>query len=135
MGGIAGSSSSQEDTMTRILALSAVLLLAGAATIGAADKTKTASGKVTAVSGDSLSIMSGSQTMTFAVDATTKVLGKGLGTLANEKKTKGEAFVITDGVANDDVVRVDYHDMGGGKLHAAAVHVVQKNLKSQVQPK
>lgn len=121
--------------MTRILALSAVLLLTVAASVGAADKTKTALGKVTSVSGDSLSIMSGSQTMTFAVDATTKVLGKGLGTMASEKKAKGQPFTITDGVANDDTVRVEYHDMGGGKLHAAEVHVVQKNLKSQVAPK
>ena len=118
--------------MTRILALTAVVLLTVAATSRAADTTKTVSGKVTAVSGDSLSIMSGSQAMTFAVDAKTKVLGKGLGTMANEKKTKGEPFTITDGVANDDLVKVMYHDMGGGKLHAAEVHVVQKNLKSQV---
>ena len=81
--------------MTRIVALGAMLLLAGTVAISAAEKTKTAMGKVTAVSGDSLSIMSGSQAMIFAVDATTKVLGKGLGTMANEKKAKHEPFTIT----------------------------------------
>jgi hypothetical protein len=76
--------------MTRIVALGAMLLLAGAVAISAAEKTKTSMGKVTAVSGDSLTIMSGSQAMTFAVDATTKVLGKGLGTIS--EKRRGRAF-------------------------------------------
>jgi len=109
-----------------------MLLLAGAVATGAAEKTKTAMGKVTAVSGDSLTIMSGSQAMTFAVDPTTKVLGKGLGTMASEKKAKNEPFTITDGVGTDDTVKVTYHDMAGGKMHAAQVNVVEKSLKSPV---
>jgi len=112
-----------------------MLLLAGTVAISAAEKTKTAMGKVTAVSGDSLSIMSGSQAMIFAVDATTKVLGKGLGTMANEKKAKHEPFTITDGVATDDMVKVTYHDLGGGKMHAAQVNVVEKSMKPPAAPK
>jgi hypothetical protein len=104
-----------------------MLLLAGAVAISAAEKTKTAMGKVTAVSGDSLSIMSGSQTMTFAVDATTKVLGKGLGTMASEKKAKNEPFTITDGVGTDDTVKVTSR-LGGGR-YAAQVNVVEKSMK------
>lgn len=119
--------------MTRILAVSVVLLLAGAVTIDA--QTKPVTGKVTAVSGESLTIMSGAQSMTFAVDAKTKVLGKGLGTLANEKKNRNEPFLITDGVATDDTVKVNYVDAGGGKLQATEVHVIQKGLKSQAQKK
>jgi len=121
--------------MTRIVALGAMLLLAGTVAISAAEKTKTAMGKVTAVSGDSLSITSGSQAMIFAVDATTKVLGKGLGTMANEKKAKHEPFTITDGVATDDMVKVTYHDLGGGKMHAAQVNVVEKSMKPPAAPK
>ena len=121
--------------MTRIVALGAMLLLAGAVAISAAEKTKTVQGKVTAVSGYSHSIMSGSQTMTFAVDAATKVLGKGLGTMASEKKAKNEPFTITDGVATDDTVKVTYHDMGGGKMHAAQVNVVEKSMKPPAAPK
>jgi hypothetical protein len=55
------------------------------------------------------------------------VQGKGLSTLMQAKKAKGEAFTFTDGVAVDDMVKVSYHDMGG-KLHAAQVSVVQKHL-------
>jgi hypothetical protein len=116
--------------MTRIVALAAAVLLTGGAIAGASEKTKVAMGKVTAVSGDSLSIKAGTETLTFAIDGTTKVLGKGLGTMAREKKAKGETFTITDGVANDDMVKVTYHDMGGGKLHAAQVNVVQKGMQN-----
>ena len=119
--------------MTRSLAVSVGLLLIAAATAGA--QTKPVTGKVTAVSAESLKIMSGSQSMTFGVDAKTKVLGKGLGTLANEKKNRNEPFVITDGVANDDTVKVNYVDAGGGKLQATEVHVIQKGLKSQAEKK
>ena len=121
--------------MQRIAALTATLMLTGAISVAiAAQKPKTmmAQGKVTAVTGDSLAIMKGSETMTFAVDASTKVLGKGLGTMANEKKAKGEPFTVADGVALDDIVKVTYHDVAG-KMHASQVNVVQKSMKSQMK--
>ena len=94
-------------------------------------KTTTVQGKVTAVTNDSLTITHGADTMTFAVDSTTKVTGKGIGTMASEKKAKNEPFTITDGVAANDIVKVTYLDMDG-KMHASHVSIVQKNLQSQV---
>jgi hypothetical protein len=114
------------------LALGVLLTVSAGAAIVAAEKTKTmlTQGKVTAATNDSLTIEAGSKSMTFAVDSSTKLQGKGLGTMMHEKKAKGESFTFTDGVAVDDIVKVSYHDMDG-KLHAAQVTVVQKHLAAK----
>jgi hypothetical protein len=82
--------------------------------------TKTAHGTVKDVSGSSLTITSAGKDMTFAVDATTHAVGKGLGTAT--KSTGGKA-PITDLIKTGEEVSVTYHDMGG-TLHAASVRVV-----------
>ncbi len=118
--------------MKGILSLALGLLLTVSAGGAAADeKTKTmmAQGKVTAASNDSLTIDQGGKSLTFAVDSSTKVQGKGLSTLIREKKAKGEPFTFTDGVAIDDIVKVSYHDMGA-TLHAAQVSVMQRHLSA-----
>lgn len=117
--------------MTKILSLAfgVVLMVSLSSAVTAADKTKLAQGKVTAATNDSLTIEDGGKSLTFAVDGSTKLLGKGLSTMMREKKAKGETFTFTDGVAVDDMVKVSYHDMDG-KLHAAQVTVVQKHLSA-----
>jgi hypothetical protein len=124
-----------EAAMKRIVGFVIALFVIGAlgATLAAQKpKTTTVQGKVTAVANDSLTIMHGADTMTFAVDSATKVIGKGVGTMASQKKAKNEPFTITDGVATDDMVKVTYHEMDG-KMHASQVSVVQKNLQSPVK--
>jgi hypothetical protein len=120
--------------MKKIGSLALAVLLIGwvGGAFAAAEKAKTmlAQGKVTAVTNDSLTIEGGSKTLTFSVDGSTKLLGKGLGTMMREKKAKGESFTFTDGVATDDMVKVAYHDVDG-KLHAAQVTVVQKHLAAK----
>ena len=92
------------------------------------DKGKTTvQGKVTAVTGDSFTIAKGSESMTFNVDATTKITGKGLTTKSNEKAAAGEKMTLSDSVATGDMVSVTYHDMDG-KMHAGAVKITQKAL-------
>jgi autotransporter adhesin len=88
-------------------------------------KTMTAQGKVTAVSGDSLTIQKGTESMTFVVDSSTKIVGKGLSTKTAEKTAKGEKMTLTDSVASGDMVTVSYHDMDG-KMHASNVKITQK---------
>ena len=101
-----------------------------ATTAPAADaKAKTAQGKVTAASGDSLTIAKGSESMTFMVDNTTKVIGKGLTTKTNEKAAAGEKMTLSDTVGNGDMVTVTYHEMDG-KMHASMVKVTQKALSA-----
>ena len=121
--------------MNRIVGFAIALLLTGAVGVASAaqkPKATTVQGKVTAVTNDSLTIMHGADTMAFVVDSTTRVTGKGIGTMASQKKAKNEAFTITDGVATGDRVKVAYHDMEG-KMHASHVSVVEKNLQSQIK--
>ena len=59
--------------------------------------------------------------MTFTIDGATKFVGKGLST----QSAKGK-IMATDAVGADDQVRVTYHDMGGGVMHAASVRVTDK---------
>jgi hypothetical protein len=108
----------------------AILMLATVSTAGAAaekEKAVTAQGKVTAVAGDTLTIAKGAESMTFTVDSTTKITGKGLSTKTAEKAAAGEKMTLTDSINKDDMVSVTYHDMGG-KMHASAVKVTQKAL-------
>ncbi len=81
---------------------------------------KTVHGTVKDVSATSLTITNQGKDMTFAVDASTHAVGKGLGTAT--QSTGGKA-PITDLIKAGDQVSVTYHDMGGS-LHAATVHVV-----------
>ena len=85
-------------------------------------------GRVTAVAADSFTIQSGSATQVFAVDTTTKIEGKGVGTKAREMKA-GQKPTLTDLLGEADSVIVDYHDIGGGKLHAAKVRIQVKSFK------
>ena len=121
--------------MKRVLPLlMGVLLLAGPAFAQAkksdgkkADKSTTApksesvSGKVTAVTADSLTVK-GSAEWTFAVDKATTVIAKGgshkMAALNADKKPT----TITEFVKVGDDVTVKYHDMGATK-HAATVTV------------
>jgi hypothetical protein len=118
--------------MSRILRFALGLLLVGAVGTAIADdkeKTMTASGKVTAVTGDSLTIMKGTEEMTFTIDTNTKIIGTGLSHKTAEAKAEGKALTLVDAVGKDDQVVVKYHDMEG-KKHASEVKVTQKALKA-----
>jgi hypothetical protein len=110
------------------------LLMATAVTTSAAAqekaKEKTVQGTVTAAAGDSLTIAKGSESMTFVIDNTTKVVGKGLTTKTNEKAAAGEKLTLSDTVGKGDTVSVTYHEMDG-KMHAGTVRVRQKALTAQ----
>ena len=107
-----------------------VLFALVSATATAADKPKVVQGKVTAVAGDSVTVASGSESMTFGVDSTTKIIGKGLTTKTNEKAQKGQKLTLTDAVGNDDRVSVTYLE-ANGKMHASTIKVTQKALAAK----
>jgi len=83
---------------------------------------KSVTGRVTSVSGSSLTVNSEGKDWTFAVDDKTHVIGRGAGTLSRKRKAAGTKTLITDFVQKDDEVTVSYHDVGG-TLHAGDVHV------------
>jgi hypothetical protein len=86
-----------------------------------AEDTKHADGKVTAITGTSLSI--GAQT--FVIDAKTDVIGRGAGTAAAKA---GGRVPVTTLIGVGDTVTVSYHDVGG-KLQASRIRVTAKASK------
>ena len=107
-----------------------LLLICAVGTAVADEKTKSVSGKVTAVAADSLSIQKGTETLTFVVDSATKFVGKGLTTKTAELKAQGKAMTLGDAVGKDDRVVVKY-DEKDGKMHAVEVKVDQKALTTK----
>ena len=95
-----------------------------------AGKAMTVQGKVTSATGDSLTVAKGSESMTFTVDGTTKIIGKGLTTKTNEKAAEGKKMTPVDAVGAGDMVTVTYHDMSG-TMHASQVKVTQKALSTK----
>lgn len=85
-----------------------------------AAKSMTASGTVKSVSDTSLTVTAGAKDMTFAIDNSTKFVGKGLGT-----KSRSGKLTASTAVGVNDRVSVTYHDMGG-TMHAASVRITAK---------
>ena len=89
-----------------------------------------AHGKVTAVSATSLTIAGSSRgatfTQTYAIDPSTRVIGKGVGTAM---AAKGGRSSITDVVGVGASVSVSYH-AGADTPHAAEVRVIQSSASS-----
>src|SRR3954468_10032527 len=84
-------------------------------------KAMSAMGAVKSVSGTSLVVSAkDGKDMTFAIDGSTKFVGKGLGT-----KSAKAPLTATDAVHDGDQVSVSYHDTGG-TMHAAQVRITAK---------
>jgi hypothetical protein len=88
----------------------------------ASDKTMSASGSVTAVSADSLTVKGKTGEWTFAVDKATHVNVPGASKKTAALKDAKTPTAITEYVKVGDAVTVKYHDMGATK-HAANVMV------------
>lgn len=108
--------------MKRVLMVALAVVALCGAQVGlqaqAKGKAMSAAGTVKSVSGTSL-VVSGKdgKDMTFAIDSSTKFVGKGLST----KSAKGP-ITATDAVHQGDAVSVSYHDMGGA-MHASQVRI------------
>jgi hypothetical protein len=85
-------------------------------------ESKIATGVVKSVSDSSLSVTSGGKDMTFAITASTKVLGKGAGTAA---AAAGGKIAIGSLVSAGDTVSVSYTEAGGA-MTASEVRVTIK---------
>jgi hypothetical protein len=110
-----------------VLATLMVAIVTTAAAGAEKGKAMTAQGKVTAVGADSFTIAKGTESMTFTVDNTTKITGKGLTTKSTEKASMGEKMTVKDSLHDGDMVTVNYSDVDG-KMHANSVRVTQKVL-------
>ena len=105
--------------------LVALVLVAAVPSAFASDKTKDAKGTVKTVAADSLTVTDAAgKDWTFAVDTKTKLVATGGTHKTAETKAMGKSPSITDLVKEGGKVSVKYHEMEGGKMHAAEVRVL-----------
>jgi hypothetical protein len=93
-----------------------------------AGKTMTATGTVSAVSADSLTVKGKTDEWTFDIDSKTRVTGTGASHKTEAMKQENKPTLITDFVKVGDTVVVSFHDMGTTK-HAASVRITKSALK------
>lgn len=91
-----------------------------------APRSRLATGVVTALTTSSLAIKGSGGELTFTIDEKTKVVGRGLGTKAEEMRKAGEKTVLTDLVHTGDSVDVRYREENGTKV-AFQVTVTRKS--------
>jgi hypothetical protein len=104
-----------------VIALGTLLLSAPAfaqdkAAKPAADKTLSASGAVSAVTGDSLTVKGKAGEWTFAIDKDTHVNATGASRKTAALKSDGKPPVLTEYVKVGDAVTVKYHEKGTAKV-------------------
>ena len=92
-----------------------------------APKALTATGVVSAVSGNTLTIKEKTGDATFTVDAKTVVSGRGFGTAGRKLEDAGGKPTLGEFVKEGDTVSVTYSEDGGAKK-ASNVRVVQKKM-------
>jgi hypothetical protein len=68
--------------------------------------------------------------MRFVADASTKVVGKGVGTKARAMKPEGKSPAITDLVDVFDNISVTYREMNG-RLHAEEILINAKTARKK----
>ena len=88
---------------------------ASAADAAPKPKAQVATGVVSSVSGNSLTVKAKAGDMTFVADSKTTVSGKGLGTATKKMNEAGGKPTLTDFLHEGDTVNVTYHDVAGTK--------------------
>ena len=106
-----------------------ILVVANAALIAQSTATQNATGRVTTVAADSITIQTSTETLTLVVDSSTKVIGKGVGTITSRLKAEGRSPVVTDLVHQYDSVRVKYGASPDKGLRAVEVRIAVKAVR------
>src|SRR5919204_5794667 len=107
-----------------VLAISvAALALVWSAARVSAQSEKTATGTVTAVAADSVTVKVGTQDMKFAVDNSTTVTARGAGTKTRKAEAAGTKPKVTELLSVGSNVEVKYHETGG-TMHAASIRTI-----------
>jgi hypothetical protein len=121
--------SAKEVVMRRWISLSmGALLLAAFASVPADLQAaeKTVSGKVGAISSDSLTVNARDEVVKLVVDTKTKVVGTGVGTKEAKLKEEKKSPQITDFLKAGDEVSAKYDDTS---KHATEVRLVKAAAK------
>jgi hypothetical protein len=88
-------------------------------------KAERATGTVSAVSGNSLTVKSASGETTVTVDSKTTVVGTGIGTAGRKLMSEGAKPTLGEFVKEGDTVSVTYKESAGGKV-ASVIRVTRK---------
>ena len=111
--------------MNRVLsAASAAVIVAAAVAVAASSERQDerwVRGKLTAISGSSITVSSGGKDMVFTADKDTDIIHEGAGTKTRQAQRQGRAGVPLDTLFKvGERVEVHYRDMGG-KLYATEI--------------
>jgi len=106
-----------------------ILVAANAAVIAQSPATQNATGRVTAVAADSVTIQTSTETTTLFVEPSKKVIGKGRGTIPGRLKAEGRPAVVADLVQQYDSVRVKYGASADKGPRAAEIRIVVKAVR------
>ena len=117
--------------MRTLITCAVSILLTAAAVTAQSPTTQNASGRVTAVAVDSVTIQTSTDTLTFVVDSSTKVIGKGVGTIAGRLKAEGRSAAVTDLVHQYDSVRVKYAASADRGPRATEIRIVAQGVRKQ----
>ena len=96
----------------------------------AAAKSTSASGTVSAITNDSVTVTSGANSWVLAIDKNTKIIGEGVGTLSRKLKEAGKGMTATDAIGVGDSVSVSFSEAGGGKT-ASSINITRKAPKTE----
>ena len=111
---------------TLIMCALSILVAANAALVAQSPATQNATGRVTAVAADSVTIQTKTEMLTLAVDSSTKIIGNGVGTITGRRKAEGRPAVVADLVHQYDSVRVKYAPSADKGPRAAEIRIVVK---------
>ena len=117
--------------MRTLITCAVSILLAASADVTAQSRaTQNATGRVTAVAADSVTIQTSTVTLTLFVDSSTRVIGKGVGTTIGRLKAEGRAAAVADLVHQYDSVRVKYAVVDR-RDHATEIRIVRQGVRKQ----
>ncbi len=117
--------------MRTLITCAVSILLAPAPTQRPVTATQNATGRVTAAAADSVTIQTSTETLTLVVDSSTKVIGKGVGTITGRLKAEGRSVAVTDLVHQYDSVRVRYAALADRGPRATEIRIVVQGVRKQ----
>ena len=111
---------------TLVMCAISILLVTTLDLTAQSNATQNASGRVTTVAADSITIQTRTETLTLFVDSSTRVIGKGVGTITTRLKAEGKSPTVADLVQQYDSVRVKYAKSADRGPRASEIRIVVK---------
>jgi len=112
--------------MRRFIAgLGSVVMLLLCATAAQAQATKSASGTITEIAPDAVTVTVAGKEMKFAIDAKTEVISRGAGTKSRAAEAQGKGVGVMDVLKVGQNVEIRYHEEGMRAVTIRTIATVQ----------